>query len=130
MLDEATRQRIMIQQEGAILASVGAYSEPAVACEIARCQLDGISNALIRMQGAEQTAAFVFALSDRVAGGVRDVTDYMPPFLGGEPTVLEAQLIDASPLPAWRNLPWTGFSYGFVLGLVVMLAVTTLARPA
>lgn len=130
MLDEATRQRIMIQQEGAILASVGTYSEPAVACEIARCQLDGISNALIRMQGAEQTAAFVFALSDRVAGGVRDVTDYMPPFLGGEPTVLEAQLIDASPLPAWRNLPWTGFSYGFVLGLVVMLAVTTLARPA
>ena len=130
MLDETTRQRIMIQQEGAILASVGAYSEPAVACEIARCQLDGITNALIRMQGAKETAAFVFALSDRVAGGVRDVTDYIPPFLGGEPTVLEAQLIDASPLPRWRNLPWTGFSYGFVLGLVVMLAVTTLARPA
>lgn len=129
MLDETTRQRIMIQQEGAILASVGAYSEPAVACEIARCQLDGITNALIRMQGAKETAAFVFALSDRVAGGVRDVTDYMPPFLGGEPTVLEAQLIDVSPLPAWRNLSWTGFSYGFVLGLVVMLAVTTLARP-
>ena len=130
MLDETTRQRIMIQQEGAILVSVGVYSEPAVACEIARCQLDGITNALIRMQGAKETAAFVFALSDRVAGGVRDVTDYMPPFLGGEPTVLEAQLIDASPLPRWRNLPWTGFSYGFVLGLVVMLAVTTLARPA
>lgn len=32
--------------------------------------------------------------------------------------------------PEYRNLPWTGFSYGFVLGLVVMLAVTTLARPA
>ena len=128
MLDETTRQRIMIQQEGAILASVGAYSEPAVACEIARCQLDGISNALIRMQGAKETAHFVFALSDRVAGGVRDVTDYMPPFLGGEPTVLEARLIDASPLPRWRSLPWTGFSYGFVLGLVVMLAVTTLGR--
>ena len=127
MLDEATRQRIMMQQEGTILASVGSYSDASTTCEIARCQLDGITNALIRMQGAKETAAFVFALSDRVAGGVRDVTDYMPPFLGGEPTVLEAQLIEASPLPAWRKLPWTGFSYGFLLGLVVMLAVTTLA---
>ena len=118
MLDEATRQRIMIQQEGAILASVGAYSEPAVACEIARCQLDGISNALIRMQGPERTAAFVFALSDRVAGGVRDVTDCWSP---------SEKVIEHEPAPVKPEKRVPDFVYGFLCGLAAMATVTWLA---
>ena len=124
MLDETTRQRIMLQQEGAVLASVGSYNDASVTCEIARCQLDGITNALIRIQGAKETASFVFALSDRVAGGVRDVTDCMPPFLHGEPKVIEAEIVkDAPP----RSLLWMGFAYGFLCGLGSMMLITLLA---
>lgn len=124
MLDETTRQRIMLQQEGTVLASVGSYSDPSITCEIARCQLDGITNALIRMQGAKETASFVFALSDRVSGGVRDVTDYCPPFLRGEPKVIEAEIVkDAST----RSLMVKGFAYGFLCGLGLMMLITLLA---
>lgn len=123
MLDEATRQRIMIQQEGTILASVGSYSEASITCEIARCQIDGIANALIRMQGAKETAQFVFALSDRVAGGVRDMTDCWSP---SPVNVIEHEPV-ASPKfrSAARSLD--RFYYGFLCGLAVMAVVTTLA---
>jgi len=119
MLDEATRQRIMIQQEGAILASVGAYSEPAVACEIARCQLDGISNALIRMQGPERTAAFVFALSDRVAGGVRDVTDCWSP---------SESVIEHEPAAAESEKRVPDFVYGFLCGIAATITLLAMGR--
>lgn len=122
MLDETTRQR-MLQQEGAILASVGSYSDASITCEIAQCQLDGITNALIRMQGARRTASFVFALSDRVSGGVRDVTDYMPPFLRGEPKVIEAEVVKET--PASKRV--SDFAYGFLFGLATMATVTWLA---
>lgn len=125
MLDETTRQRIMLQQEGAILASVGSYSDASVTCEIARCQLDGITNALIRIQGSKETASFVFALSDRVAGGVRDVTD-CPPFLRGEPKVIEAEIVKDAP-PRSRSLMLMGFAYGFLCGLGAMMLITLLA---
>lgn len=124
MLDEATRQRIMLQREGAILASVGSYSESSITCEIARCQLDGITNALIRMQGAKETAHFVFALSDRVAGGVRDVTDCWTPakVIEHEPP---APPVAVAPVkPASRV---SDFYYGFLCGLAVMMVVTVLA---
>lgn len=130
MLDEATRQRIMLQQEGAVLASVGAYSEPSIACEIARCQLDGISNALIRMQGAKETAHFVFALSDRVAGGVRDVTDCWSPAAGkviehGATIRLRDEPPPAPVPPATKRV--SDFYYGFLCGLATMTVVTVLA---
>lgn len=126
MLDEATRQRIMLHQEGITLGNVGTNGAD-ITCAIARCQIDGIANALIRMQGAEQTASFVFALSDRVSGGVRDVTDYLPPFLGGEAkAAAEPPPIPAEPaLASRRRSP--DFAYGFLWGLIAMLVVTTLA---
>lgn len=126
MLDEATRQRIMLQQEGVVLSSVGTYSDAAIACEIARCRLDGISNALIRMQGAKETASFVFALSDRVAGGVRDVTDHWSPSI----KVIEQEAAAAAPAPppaVARTERVTDFYYGFLCGLAVMIVVTVLA---
>jgi hypothetical protein len=62
----------------------------------------------------------VFALSDRVSGGVRDVTDYLPPFLGG------SEPVEAPPLPSPRPRS-PSFGYGFLCGLVVMAVVTSLA---
>lgn len=122
MLDEATRQRIMLHQEGAVLANVGNVGDTANACEIACCQLDGITNALIRMQGAEETAHFVFVLSDRVAGGVRDVTDCW------SPSAVE-KVIEHEPLPApvkpEKRVP--DFAYGFLCGLAAMATFIWLA---
>lgn len=62
MLDEEQRQKIILYQEGAVLANVG-NNGPLVACEIAQCQIDGIANGLVRIQGAKETAGFIFALS-------------------------------------------------------------------
>lgn len=123
MLDEATRQRIMLQQEGAVLASVGSYNDARVTCEIARCQMDGIANALIRMQGAKETASFVFALSDRVSGGVRDVTDCWFPSIN----VIEHEEATPPPPPVAPTKRVSDFYYGFLCGLAVMMAVTVLA---
>jgi len=119
MLDEAHRQRIMLQQEGAILAMVGSCDK-ITTCEVARCQIDGITNALIRMEGAEETAHFVFALSDRVSGGLRDVTDYLPPFLVGEERIEEH-----APIVRQNRVP--DFAYGFLCGLAAMATFTMLA---
>jgi hypothetical protein len=115
----------MIQQEGAILASVGSYSDASVTCEIARCQLDGIANALIWMQGAKETAAFVFALSDRVAGGVRDVTDCWSP--------VPVKVIEHEPVEPAKGFRRAAkaldrFYYGFLCGMAVMVVVTALGR--
>lgn len=121
MLDEATRQRIMLHQEGVVLGNVASIGMED-ACSAARCQIDGIANALIRMQGAEDAARFVFALSDRVAGGVRDVTDYLPPFLGGE-KVIEHEPPPA-PIKPEKRVP--DFAYGFLCGLAAMATFTWL----
>lgn len=116
MLDEENRQRITLHQEGLVLANAGNCGASS-ACEVAQCQMDGIANALIRIQGAKQTAMFVFALSDRVSGGVRDVTDCFPQ--------LAPLVVDVPPPLEKKRLP--DFAWGFLCGLAVMVAVTMLA---
>lgn len=118
MLDHDVRQRIILQQEGAVLASISSYATP-VACEIARCQIDGIANALIRIDGAEETAQYIFALSDRVAVGCRSHTAYLPTCLMEGPVKLE------QPSKQPQNL--AQFAWGFLCGLAVMTMVTVLA---
>ena len=41
---------------------------------MARCAVDGVMNALIRMAGREEAAKYAFALADRVVGGLREPT--------------------------------------------------------
>lgn len=122
MLDQEQRTTIILHQEGAILANVSNCGAD-VACEVACCQIDGIANAMIRIQGAKDTAHFVFALSDRVAGGVRDETDFVPRFLLDKPTPKDVEPVP-QPAPP-RRLP--DFYYGFLCGLGAMAAFTTLA---
>ena len=121
MLDEEQRQRIILHQEGLILGNVGSVGVP-MQCEIAQCQIDGVANALIRMQGAKETAAFVFALSDRVAGGLRDATDFVSPLLLDQP----AAIVDEPP-PAAPPSRIPDFAYGFLCGLGAMVVVTMFA---
>lgn len=125
MLDQEVRRRIILQQEGAVLASISGYTTP-VACEIARCQIDGIANALVRIDGAEETAHFIFALSDRVAGGLRDDTDYVSPLMI-EASPVRIDNDDPPPLPAVRQKRGPDFAYGFLCGCAAMYVITILA---
>ena len=129
MLDQDTRRKLMLQQEGQVLASAGSYGVP-TACESARCLVDGITNALIRMEGAEETANFMFAVSDRVAGGLRENTDYVS-------TILKEVVVDRAfkeirdkqaEQALARALSIRLFAFGFLVGCAVMMAVTILAQ--
>lgn len=129
MLDEETRRKLMLQQEGQVLASAGTYGIP-MACESARCLIDGATNALIRIDGAEKTAGFVFALSDRVAGGMRENTDYLSTILT-HAQVDQAfdEVADAhAAATRTRRREVRIFTWGVLCGLAVMMAVTILAQ--
>jgi hypothetical protein len=63
--------------EGRVLAQVESGRKHAI--EHAECVIDGAMNALVRLQGAEVTAHFAFALSDRVAAGLRQPTEAIFP---------------------------------------------------
>lgn len=77
-LNAEERRNIVLQAEGQALFQAGQSSVDHGA-DLARLQIDGLVNALIRMEGAEKTAAYVFALSDRCAGGLRMPTDFQMP---------------------------------------------------
>jgi hypothetical protein len=74
MADESALRQIAYN-EGAVLQLAGTHGMPA-ARAYAHNVADGVFNALIRIEGAEAAAAFAFALSDRVAGGLRVPTDW------------------------------------------------------
>lgn len=133
MLDQETRRKIMLHQEGLVLASVSNYGVD-TACESARCLIDGVANALIRLEGHEETAHFIFALSDRVAGGLADNTKYLSPVLldplhAKFDDKLEHPDVPAE--PALRHFEFhigPQFSWGFMCGLAVMMLITILAQ--
>lgn len=67
-----------IGHEGQILAQVTTVGVDA-AGQLARCFADGAVNALIRIEGVEAAAHYAFALSDRVAGGLKEPTTIFLP---------------------------------------------------
>lgn len=129
MLSDENRQKVMFHSEGAVLASAGSAGS-ALACDIARCQIDGLANALIRIEGREETAHFVFALSDRVTGGMRDTTTYLSPLLLDEFGLNEEDDIDPPPPPRSRLerlLDWIlvpQFAWGVFCGLALLTLAT------
>lgn len=129
-MDQENRRKLMLRQEGAILSSV-ACNGISTTCEIARCQIDGLANALIRIEGAEETALFIFALSDRVAGGIRENTDHVAGVLTDDEIDLafdQAKQVEAaeSRLRWLRNRHF--FAWGFLAGLPVMMGLTMLSQ--
>lgn len=65
-----TRRKLMLSSEGQILSMVGNIGAD-LAADTARSIVDGALNALIRIEGVEGAAGFTFALSDRIAGGLK-----------------------------------------------------------
>ena len=69
-MNQDSRELCMMNHEGQTLQMAGAQGKEH-AVEIAHCVVDGVMNALIKIEGPEAAAQFAFALSDRVVGRVR-----------------------------------------------------------
>lgn len=76
---------MLIRSEGEALNAIGSHHSTEAGCAHVRSIVDGYVNALIRAQGAEKTAAFLFQLADRAAGGVRSHTDFKLPVAPPKP---------------------------------------------
>lgn len=97
MMNPEMGRRLVLHYEGSAISNV-ANGGIVVASEHARCALDGIMNALIRIDGAEEAAKFGYALADRAVSGVRSVTA-LPLF---EATPVELPPVTAPAVEAHR----------------------------
>jgi hypothetical protein len=70
-------KRTMLGWEGQAIEVAGRQGTDE-ACTYLRAQVDGLVNGLIRLQGAEKTASYLFALTDRAAAGIRCQTMWPP----------------------------------------------------
>lgn len=119
-LTSAERQGIRIANEGVALKNAELPGGVGNAAEVARCVIDGWVSALIRLEGPEETAKFVFALQDRVVRGIRGAT-MIPQALQKFQPAAQPSVIDAAPEPpaAEAYLPWAWFFPGVALGLLI-----------
>lgn len=106
------RRAIVIANEGNAPTSVGHHG-PDGAAEFTRLTIDGLLNALIRIEGAEAASTYVFALADRVCGGLREPTDFRAPQLA-----LPVAAIAEAPKPS-RSKWWSAYVVGFAHALVL-----------
>lgn len=126
-IPHANRRAIVMQAEGAALHGVGAYGADQQA-ELIRLQIDGLFNALVRIEGPEAAAKYAFAMSDRVAGGLREPTDFRLPkpvlLQPAPPTPYDPQDV-APPKPDpkwWHPTAWRwGFLHGVLVGALVAI---------
>jgi hypothetical protein len=72
-MDAKTREQLVMMYEGMALNRCGCIGA-AVAAEETRCAIDGMANALVRMHGREEAAEYLFALADRIVGGLKTPT--------------------------------------------------------
>lgn len=76
MTDEQ-RQQAVLFYEGQVLTTAG-HNGVGQAADAARCIIDGTMNALVRLQGANVTSQFAFAVADRIVAAVREPTPWPP----------------------------------------------------
>jgi hypothetical protein len=119
-LSKEQRRAIVATQEGTALSSVGQYGLDQAA-EFARCQIDGLFNAVIRIEGAEVASRFAFALADRIAGGLREPTEAIlvnpAPALDIVPPAPRPPLKPFDP----RSRYWWGMLHGALGGIAAAL---------
>ena len=107
------RRNVVVGQEGMALQLAANFGTEGGVQRI-HCLIDGMANALVRLEGAEAASRYVFALGDRVAGGLREPTDFR---------ALPAPA-SAEPVPAPKPVPVSpkrgpAYVLGFLHGLIV-----------
>lgn len=110
------RRRNVIGFEGQTMAFAGQYGLD-VGLEHAQCVIDGAANALVRMDGAKNTAEFLYAVADRVCSGVREPTACPAALLPAPRAELLIKEID-EPLPR-SLLPVRANSLGAIVAVSV-----------
>lgn len=119
------RERLIVRQEGVLLQLAGEQGDE-YAGLVARCVIDGLANALIRIEGREEAAKMAFALADRLVSGVKSPTQW-PPNPADEVKVVNA--LPPPKLPVTKSasffdvviLAWWEFLAGVLVGFVVGL---------
>lgn len=124
------RRQIMLSVEGGFLERVGQLGE-AVAAESARCTIDGIANALMRIEGPERAAEFTLALGDRMVGNIRTPTEMplanpAPEKAAEKPAAPEERPIEQAPR---KSRVWAYF-WGFVHGAALAAYVLAVWKSA
>jgi hypothetical protein len=112
--------RMIMMQEGHLLQHAGTRGKD-FATNLARCEIDGSFNALMRLAGADEAATFAFAVSDRVVGRLKTPTQWpLPKIAEALPApvpVMTAPALPAAPSPR-RYSFWTIFAIGWCVGFV------------
>lgn len=126
MIPSNQRHNIVLMHEGQALQYASSHGTD-IACEFARCQIDGAFNALMRMGGTDAAQEFAFALSDRMVGRLKTPTPWPPipaPSKITEPPItLEKIAAPKSETPTPRKLSarlafGLGWLAGFAMGSV------------
>ncbi len=121
-LSSEYRRRIVMSSEGAAISAVGANGAE-IQSEITRAQIDGLFNALIRIDGPEVAAGYAFTMGDRVAAGLREPTDFRLP----KPVLVERVsehpahvVLAAEKLSAKANRVawWSAYLLGVIQGAI------------
>lgn len=115
MIPDETRRQIVLGYEGHALGIAGGQGVDSAA-DLARCQIDGAMNALVRMVGPEEAAKYALALGDRVAGGLREPTAL--PWLVLAPVATEIPRTELATAPPKRMSFWVIFGLGWVFGFI------------
>jgi len=136
-MTQIDHKRIMLGNEGHVIEFAGNHGEPA-ASEYARAAIDGLFNALVRLEKPEEVAAFAFALADRVVGRVKAPTAWLSP--KPDPIAVLGNIIETE-APARARPPkseprrygyWTIFWIGWLCAAIpaaVVLANLTKGFP-
>jgi hypothetical protein len=110
----------MLSNEATVINNA-ANNDAETAVDVAQGVIDGCANGMVRLQGLKPTAEFLFALADRVVGGVLQPTENKrsEPFDPGP--------LKLKPPPWWERAPYAwGVMHGATLVLLVLTAMRRL----
>lgn len=119
------RRRIVMASEGSAIGAVGTNGSE-MQGEIVRAQIDGLFNALIRIDGAETAAGYAFTMGDRVAAGLRAPTDFRLP----KPVLVQPAPPPPDSLPAPADAKsdriawWCSYLLGCLHGAIAVSVLT------
>jgi hypothetical protein len=106
------KEQMVLAHEGQTLMMAGSHGNDH-AVSMGHCVVDGVMNALVRMEGPEKAAEYAFALADRIVGAVKSPTPL--PFVPHQ---------IPPPTKDW----WWSWAHGCLVGFVAGMIVGAFGR--